>query len=162
MRKAVHNNKANDFIQIMKAIIWFTNMLQYILHIFKYKVVLKLYTVPISFFVNVFSRYETCFFLVLHVPQYHFLAHKKNQHIKHFRVFRHPWVRFNHLTAYSERSRHNLICARSLEISCQIALGPTIQRYIEICERKHVCFANIGTCAFFRVLQSSIYIIMTQ
>lgn len=33
----------------MKATIWFANMWQNIIHIFKYKVVLKLYTVPIFF-----------------------------------------------------------------------------------------------------------------
>lgn len=44
-----HKNKANDFIKIIKATIWFSNMLQNIEHDLQYKVVSRFYTVPFIF-----------------------------------------------------------------------------------------------------------------
>lgn len=49
-------DKADDFIKNIEATIWFTNMLQNIKRDFKYKVVLKFYTVAMFFFFKGFSQ----------------------------------------------------------------------------------------------------------
>lgn len=105
-------------MKIMKATIWFTNMLQNILHIFKYKVVLNFFYSSNIYFKG-FSRHEkiarlgtTC----TTITQYHFLGHKKALTYKALKnVFRHSWVGFNHLHVNTESSRYNLTCARSFE-----------------------------------------------
>lgn len=136
----------------MKATIWFTNMLQNIIYIFKYKVVLKFYTVTIFFFFfkdSADMKNSSSWYYMYHNHTISLSSSQKALTYKAlWRVFRHWWVRFNHLTVHTESSRYNFTCARSFE---RHLLLNCFRVYIEICETNgwNICALQTLLCVHF-------------